>query len=251
MAKFDEQQIGYVGGESTTWPQMDDPNCPQPYRHAHRAVAAIRDVLRDSDVKLGAVEVNRDLAEYGRTRQLSEVGLSAIRRIDEAAPLNTARERINHELEALDRQMAAHAKVPASAAEIALASEIRSALRGMSPGERMRFIAANLTRPGMAGAVSGDAAYLAGLSESEAGEVRTKIATTLYAPQVAEKERLQLVLRQLTITANRAIGLVAPRSRVARNIHGEWATKPAHGPGPGPRVDPALLPPGSFIRAAR
>lgn len=250
MAKFDEEHLGFIGGESITWPKMDEPECGPVWRHAHRAVEAVRGALRDSDGRLGAVEGNRDLAEHGRTRQLAEIGLDTIRRVEEAAPLATARMRIGEEIAALDRQMTAHTKAPESAAEIALASEIRSALRGMSPAERMRFIGANLDRPGMAGAVSGDAAYLAGLSETEAGEVRNQIALRLYAPQMAEKQKLQAAQRVLDVAVTRAHALVAGRARIEKNHHGEWATKPVMAPG-GPVPQPGNLPPGTFMTTGR
>lgn len=250
MAKFDDEQLSFVGGESLGWPKMGEPECGQVWRHAHRAVEAMRDVLRGSDDKLGAIEANRDLAEHGRTRQLAEIGLDTIRRIDEVAPLNTARVRIGEEIAALDGQMQAHAKLPEAPADIALAGEIRSALRGMSPGERMRFIGANLDRPGLAGAVSGDASYLAGLSETEAAEVRTLIAERLYAPQAAEKAKLQGALRVLDVAVTRAHSLVASRARVERNHHGDWAPKSVGAPG-GPVARGQDLPPGTFMTTGR
>ncbi|TXN00575.1 hypothetical protein FV242_21520 [Methylobacterium sp. WL64] len=234
MANFDPDLVNLIGGESVIWPAEGQPEYADHWRLMHKAVRHVREVVTGAEPKLQTVEGNRDLSEVGRTRQLSDIGLETIRRVDECPALDVARQGVAARLAKLDAEMQDHAKPPEEPAAIAQAGEIRAALRAMAPAERMRFIHANITRAGFAGAVSGDAAYLAGLSETEVGEIRNAIAERFYAPQAAEKAKLTRALRELDVAVLRAHNLVAGRSRVGKNVHGEWAVSQAAPGGPAP-----------------
>ena len=246
MPKFDDEQIGFIGGESVAWPAEGQPEYADHWRLMHKAVRHLREVVTATDPRLQAVETNRDLAEEGLTRQLNAVGREAIQRVDECTALETARQGIAARMTRIDAEMQAHARPPEEPADIALAGEIRAALRGMSPAERMRFIRGNLQQPGLAGAVTSAAGFLSGMSATEQAEVRNMVAETLYAPQVAERALLTRALRELEVARGRAHTLIAGRARLARNHHNEWAMRPPTG---GPVQQPMAAGPGSAFAA--
>jgi hypothetical protein len=242
MARFDPEQISFIGGESAAWPAAGEAGTGDFWRQMHRAVGSVRTVVEKSCDQFGAIEDNRDLSVDGQSRQLNDVGLDVMRRVDEDMTLGGARKRAAERLAQLDAEMQAHTKPPEEPSDIALAGEIRAALRGMSPRERMDFIARNLDQPGLAGAVTSGAGFLSGLSATEQATVREMIAEKLYAPQIAEKATVTRALRELETGVERARTLLSKRARLARNHHGEWAPAPIHYPiGATPRG--AFVPP--------
>ena len=227
---FDDQEISFIGGEAVAWPENGPVASNDMWHHMRRAVGALRETVKGSCNRFGAIEDNRDLAEQGRARQLNDVGIDVILRVDDNITVKTARLKAEARVAALDAEMQAHALPPDDPAGIALATEIRSALRGMTAQERLRFIRENLNQPGVAGAVTSAAGYLSGLSPTEQAEVRNMVAETLYGPQAAEKAQIARGLRELEVAVGRAHGLIAKRARLARNLHGEWAPAPVNLP---------------------
>jgi hypothetical protein len=126
MAKWTNLEKN-VGALSANWPKSDSE--VSHWTALHESVGALRGLMEVLDNAFESIDQNPDLSPSGRTRWRTEEAERTLKELQSYAPLTKASNAVARRIEKLKEKILPPVDAGASAADIALAAEVRAFIR--------------------------------------------------------------------------------------------------------------------------
>jgi hypothetical protein len=210
------------------WPKNTD-DSPSWWKALHDTVDGARVIMAMLDEVFEDIDRDPDLSPSGRAKRRAEQAASALKELDEYAPLVKAANLTEKRITRVREKVSLLPESPTpTGVDIALATEIRAAVRAEKEPEKFAF--------GLRGdakvmqAVLSAPAFLSGMTNEGVERLRAAALESLYPSERAEMEQLtsaEKIAREAVISARNRI---AERAGLVKDAAGNWmmaSAKPA------------------------
>lgn len=169
--------------------------------------AELSSQLRAFEAQVSAVEADPTLSHIGRVQRKEELHEAAVGALDggAAAKLDRADRLFRDQVEEIQRRIGRAIEPPTEPAAVAVASDIRRHVAGLSRTERSRFLSQNAANAEVAAAILAAPPFLSGLSADELEAYRDQVVEALLPAEAAKLK----VLRQANEAAKRVRNVAA------------------------------------------
>jgi hypothetical protein len=209
-------QIALTGAQAANFPNHKVPH----WIALRNCVEGVRELLREVNEEMTAIENDRDLNPPGLARKRAGVAKAALSKLDDFIKLQVAEFEVENRIESLRqkiRTLIAQGE-PKSPAEAALAGEIRAYLaKQKSPA-----LAAiqHMADPRVVAAVLNAPSFLSGMAEEEVGKFRS---AALDSTDPAQEEREVTSALAVCRTAIKAAQqMIGRRTDVRKDPDNKW-----------------------------
>jgi hypothetical protein len=205
-----------VGVLSARWPKIETTY----WNSLRESVDGLREMMRLLNDRMDAVEHDADLSPKGMVRLRADIARGALSELNDYVPLTKATNAVARRINALKERMTVLPATPTSAAEIALAAEIRAAVRAKPEPEKFAF--EHRTDPKLVAAVLGAPAFLSGLTPEAVDRIRDIALRSLHPAEVEEISALEAAEMVAAQAVQHARERIAKRGEMRLDMDGIW-----------------------------
>jgi hypothetical protein len=220
MARWSNVEKNGLGAVSAKWPRGISH-----WDSLHESIGGLRSLLEVLDNAFEAIDADGDLSSSGKTKRKIAEGASVLKELESYSALEKASNAVARRIEKVREKITVLPGQPLGAAEIAVAAEIRAAIKAEADPEKYAFGLRSDAR--VVQAVLGAPGFLSGLSDQAVDRLRESALHALHPKEVAEIDELtaaEKVARDALAVARERI---AARAGFIKGPDGTWTAPDA------------------------
>jgi hypothetical protein len=211
-----------VGTLSAKWPKKDD--LPSYWTVLHDSVDTLRGLMQVLDDAFEAIDNNPDLSSSGRSKKRIEEATSVLKELEKYEPLEKASNLVARKVAKLHEKMSVLPESP-SGADIAIAAEIRAAIKAESEPEKFAFGLRSDAK--VVRAILSAPAFLSGMTDEGLGRLREAALHALHPAEVSEVAELTAAEKIARDALALAKERIATRAGLTKGADGTWTAPDA------------------------